>query len=1221
MSSASNQNASSAADILSKFESMMSSLVTANDAAARSEAEKQLLELKNTNLLLYLECLLQLMLRSSQSDVKQLCMVMFRRSCEPNNTSKEEWQQIPETAYSAFQTALLSALRNEAELTTYLLVCDAVGTLASRLIPDGKWNNLLAQLLDLVNATAASSFHKQGFLRVLDCLAEYVISHIQAQFGNIYKVIEAALHDQSTDIAVAAYKAYVSMVISMDDDTATLQPWQPLIATCLQLLSIEREDVLCKVLATTIDLVSHRLSSLFTEKDINALLTSVFKIAGNDKLEFETRKLAFEMLVVMATRNAALLRTHQQFITNVVQLCLHFLALFDDDIDFADSESDMDQLYVWNGRQWLAQLTKSLGAKAVLLESQSMLQNGLQSVDTNWKRCYATLTALTEIVPFLKERSNESDLKAWQLTSSSSSSSSCIWHELVPQIMRFTIDKQLKTAPIKFAALELVKTLLIEFAASFRQRFHVDFYRSIMQIVSEYKSYHPRVLEECVKCVAHFHRTDLTHSDDDDDDGSNSAVNDRGLLMQNLLAFASQILGALQRMIGDDALNEGLRAQCATCIGTLAECMQDKFLPFYEKFMPVMMRVIEQENTKAIFRGKALECIGMMGEAVGRVRFARDVDKLMPWLLALRTRLKAREETNAADNVAYNYVNQLFARISRCMRDAFIPYLPQVMTMILQSARMEAANVLKPEQVSPTDARFSVFTVHVRGVGDVKFCINPISLEEKQTACHMLYQLAKDQCVAFAPFVLETAHCMKELMRYQYNARIRAAATTSMPLLLKSVIKAIGAQTIAPDQQGKYHALLAELFEPFVVALQFEPDVTEQIPILEILAQMSSVIQQSGGFWTWSDAQLQRIASVLAQILSESQERCQQRKAALAKDEADEDLEWANEVDAELTAHVIDVIEYTYKVSGERFTKFLHHSADEKQNKNENENEAATTTSVVQVAQRMLQSTENLHRLHALCIFVDIIEYGGKLAADLYLKWLWPIVCELVTDNDTDLQQTAIYAIGMLAQRTYLQHLDADYEWLHCFVRQVVKTQCDQNNAADNGDDDDDYDEDELLLFENKLSAIGKILRYQPPTKMASETLSEILQQWIQLLPIENDEEEIDNVTDNLLFFVTQFWTLLVEKNADLRQHVVYCCLYCCALFKQRLTSYELIMDYDIDFKTNGKSQKIPVLSTANIQKIKQLKQHKLLQPVFESVLTKLTPQQRQNIQFVFTKY
>lgn len=199
--------------ILSQFEELMQSLVSAKSAASRSAAENKLSEAKSSNLLLYLECLLQIALKSKQSEVRQLALVMFRQSAQPNNTNHEQWDKLPDSAFSVFEKGLLTALCSEKDSKTYLLICDAIGTLASRLIPKGIMTDIIERIYPLT--TQQNTFHRRGFLRILDCLAEYAIDFLRPQFKNIHNVMQSAL--STNDLALDALKTFVSIVVSTDN--------------------------------------------------------------------------------------------------------------------------------------------------------------------------------------------------------------------------------------------------------------------------------------------------------------------------------------------------------------------------------------------------------------------------------------------------------------------------------------------------------------------------------------------------------------------------------------------------------------------------------------------------------------------------------------------------------------------------------------------------------------------------------------------------------------------------------------------------------------------------------------------------------------------------------------------------------------------------------------------------------------------------------------------
>ena len=90
----------------------------------------------------------------------------------------------------------------------------------------------------------------------------------------------------------------------------------------------------------------------------------------------------------------------------------------------------------------------------------------------------------------------------------------------------------------------------------------------------------------------------------------------------------------------------------------------------------------------------------MIGQSVGNARFGDDAHKLMTLLLPFRDQLKQenmnavqqysssnntstnKQDMAAFDNSAYNYINQLFARISKCIGDSFVQYFSSYTTNI-----------------------------------------------------------------------------------------------------------------------------------------------------------------------------------------------------------------------------------------------------------------------------------------------------------------------------------------------------------------------------------------------------------------------------------------------------------------------------------------------------------------------------------------------------------
>ncbi|ETO03493.1 karyopherin beta [Reticulomyxa filosa] len=194
----------------------------------------------------------------------------------------------------------------------------------------------------------------------------------------------------------------------------------------------------------------------------------------------------------------------------------------------------------------------------------------------------------------------------------------------------------------------------------------------------------------------------------------------------------------------------------------------------WESFEKVLMTLLTQESEHTVYTAIS-QAVGVFASRVvyednngdtneqqSRVHTGdeedsdgKDAHQLMKLLLPMRKSLQ-----EAKDNTAYNSLNQLFARICQAIEEEFVQYFPQVIPHLLKSASIDAGHILRPDEQSPADANFHVLTIHLRGVGDAAVSLNPISLEEKTTACQILYQLAHDQ-----PLVVSATHILFILLK------------------------------------------------------------------------------------------------------------------------------------------------------------------------------------------------------------------------------------------------------------------------------------------------------------------------------------------------------------------------------------------------------------------------------------------------------------------------
>lgn len=83
--------------------------------------------------------------------------------------------------------------------------------------------------------------------------------------------------------------------------------------------------------------------------------------------------------------------------------------------------------------------------------------------------------------------------------------------------------------------------------------------------------------------------------------------------------------------------------QVVTSIASVADTAEEKFVPYYDLFMPSLKHIVENAVQKELrlLRGKTIECISLIGLAVGKEKVSDGMgwsDRLLvAWLQGLGT--------------------------------------------------------------------------------------------------------------------------------------------------------------------------------------------------------------------------------------------------------------------------------------------------------------------------------------------------------------------------------------------------------------------------------------------------------------------------------------------------------------------------------------------------------------------------------------------------------
>lgn len=127
-------------------------------------------------------------------------------------------------------------------------------------------------------------------------------------------------------------------------------------------------------------------------------------------------------------------------------------------------------------------------------------------------------------------------------------------------------------------------------------------------------------------------------------------------------------------------------------------------------------------------------------------------------------------------------------------------------------------------------------------VGDKRIGINTTLMEEKATACNMIYQYASELKEGFFPYVEQVATLLVPLVKFYFHDGVRRAAVSAMSAILESV-------KLHLEKTGQGNGPLVTLFSLVLTnlneAIQQEIDVEITALMFETLGEVHNVFSQA----------------------------------------------------------------------------------------------------------------------------------------------------------------------------------------------------------------------------------------------------------------------------------------------------------------------------------------------------------------------------------------
>ncbi|KAL6567131.1 hypothetical protein OROMI_015535 [Orobanche minor] len=1034
------------------FETLISHLMSsANEQRSQAESIFNLLKQNDPNSLALK--LAQLLSSSVHPEARAMATILLRKQLTHDDSYI--WPKLNESTRSSIKNILFSAIQNEESKSIIKKICDTISELASSLLPENQWPEFLPFMFQCVTSNSPK-LQESAFLmfsQLAQFIGEMLVPYITDLHTVFLNVLNSSPHP---DVKLAALSAVIKFIqcLSSSNDRDRFQDLLPsMMRTLTESLNSGQEATAQEALELLIELAG--TEPRFLRRQIVDVVGSMLQIAEAEGLEEGTRHLAIEFVITLAEareRAPGMMRKLPQFINRLFTNLMKMLLDVEDDPEWHSAEAkDEDAGETSNycvGQECLDRLAIALGGNTIVPVASEQLPAYLSAPE--WQKHHAALIALAQIAEGCSK----------------------VMIKNLEQVLNMILSSIQHPHPrVRWAAINAIGQLSTDLGPDLQVQYHQLALPALVAAMDDIQN--PRVQAHAASAVLNFSENCTPEILTPYLDGT---VHKLLLLLQNS-----------KQMVQEGAL---------TALASVADSSQEHFQKYYDAVMPYLKAILVNATDKSnrMLRAKAMECISLVGMAVGKEKFKEEAKQVMEVLMSLQG---SQMET---DDPTTSYMLQAWARLCKCLGQDFLPYMSVVMPPLLQSAQ------LKPDViVTSTDSDDEIDesddeSMEMITLGDKRIGIKTSVLEEKATACNMLCCYADELKEGFYPWIDQVAPTLVPLLKFYFHEEVRKAAVSAMPELLQSAKLAVE-KGIAQGRNEAYVKQLCDYIVPALVeALHKEPETEICVNMLDALNECLKICGQ-----LLDESQVRSIVDeikhVITASLSRKKEMAERANAEDFDAEEGELLKEENEQEEEVFDQVGELLGTLIKTFKASFLTFF----DE-------------LSSYLMPMWGKDKTAEE--RRIAICIFDDVAEQCREAALKYYDTHL-PFVLEACNDENPDVRQAAVYGLGVCAEfggSVFKPLVGEALSRLNAVIRHPNALQ-----------------PENVMAYDNAVSALGKICQFHRDTIDSAQ----VVPAWLSCLPIKGDLVEAKVVHDLLCSMVERSDRDLLGPNNQYLPKVV----------------------------------------------------------------------------------
>lgn len=1045
--------------------------------------------------------LVQVVHSTRSDDVRGLAAVLLRRVLLRDAVSL--WPNASEHVRSAVKHELLAVLRSEENRSIRRKVCDTVGELASSILDDAQWDDLLPTLLTWIDTPNTTL--RETTLRVFEMIAIYIATMIEASVDDptaqfevtVLSMLVQCIRDESDGrVALNAIRALSMLLINMEtiqiQREDLLHASIPAILTALhRMLARQQFDEVMETLEVLIEVAEPHAA--FFKPCLRDYVLAMVQIAdapprdGTAVIPDGCRQLAMEFLVSLAEHAPSACRklSKNAFVNSVYPVAFKMMLELQDIETWSVATCDDDEDALANheisnfdvGSEALERLVGAIGARKSLPKCFALIQE-YASNSANWVYRHAALVGLCQILEILS-------------------------YDNLDAIVRHLLAQAYDAHPrVCCTAIDVIGQMAVDQGPQFQDAYHAQALTILLHYLEDAAK--PRLQAHAATALRQF--IDMCQP-------------------QVLTPYLEKLLQQLFALLQAPNAARIVQEQAITAISSIATVSGPAFSTYYSAVMPSLQSILLSclhactttgDAGSFTLGGITLECISLIGLAVGKATFGADAHEVMKIMAEMQNTPKI-----VGNEWIRTYLLQAWARCCKCLGKDFGPYLQVVMPTLLFAAMQQAEFEVDPATLASSvsgvsgdddDDSTDNEDIQIAQVNDRCLSIRTSVLEEKATACQLLTSIVTDLEEVFFPYAEQVTQVLAPLMTDSVHSDIRSSSISAMPALVKCV-------ALASTNAEAIKQIVDFTLGRLVHALTSEPELELVMNIMQSMKLCITNALEHHAHVRLNDAQLMELVNSLLLVLGDSFQRRAVHRAQKVVDTSDDventdfstradpvsdqfdDDDDESESDAEALEQELqfvmgDTLGSLAKSHGEMFFPVF---------------QTALWDKLLELsAPHCLPDDRKL----ALYILDDVLEYCGAPAMQ-HLDTFLPLLMDVLRTSDgyPPLVQASAYGMGIcarLGREQFAKHAESCLTLLRGVLMHPKARDASNLNATDNA-----------------VSAFGLICEHHASVVDAAT----LFPQWLSMLPLRGDLEESVAVLQRLLQYVSDRNELVVGAD------------------------------------------------------------------------------------------